>query len=90
MIGHDVWIGHNAIILPSVDKIETGAIIGAGAVIHRDVPPYSVYQGNPARLIKKRFADEKIEDVLQSKWWEKSIDELKGQLEEFRNPLPRF
>lgn len=67
-IGHDVWIGANAIILRGV-KIGTGAVIGAGAVVTRDVPPYAVVVGVPARILKYRFSQEVIDALLKSKWW---------------------
>lgn len=86
-VGNDVFIGHNAIILPTVRNIGDGAIIGAGAVIHQDVPPYAVMTGNPARVVRYRFGEEIIESMLEEKWWEKSIDQLKKDLESFTKPL---
>lgn len=67
-IGHDVWIGSEAIILPGV-TIGTGAIIGAGAVVAKDVPPYAVVVGNPGQVVKYRFAQALIDRLLQSEWW---------------------
>jgi virginiamycin A acetyltransferase len=75
-IGHDVWIGHNAIILPGVSSIGTGAVIGAGSVVTKDVEPYAIVFGNPARLFRFRFDEETIRRLLESRWWEKPIDEL--------------
>lgn len=75
-IGNDVWIGANAIILPSVNTIGNGAVIGAGAVVTKDVAPYTVVAGNPAKIIKSRFNDRQIEYLEQSRWWEKGMDEL--------------
>lgn len=69
-IGNDVWIGSNAIIIDGV-KIGDGAIIAAGAVVNRDVPPYAVVGGIPARIIKYRFSAENIEFLLKYQWWEK-------------------
>jgi virginiamycin A acetyltransferase len=86
-IGNDVWIGHNAIILSGVSSIGDGAIVGAGAVLHKDIPPYAVVVGNPARVVRYRFSEEKIEELLESKWWEKSIDELLPEIESFQKPL---
>ncbi len=74
-IGHDVWIGDRAIVLPSVN-IGTGAIIGAGAVVTKDVPEYGIVVGSPARLIKKRFDDRVIEALLKWQWWHLSPTEL--------------
>ncbi len=68
-IGHDVWIGTRAIIMPGV-TIGTGAIIGAGAVVTKDVGDYEVAVGVPAKVIKKRFPDDIIQKLLQSAWWE--------------------
>jgi acetyltransferase-like isoleucine patch superfamily enzyme len=68
-IGHDVWVGVNAIILPGV-KIGHGAIIGAGAVVPRDVPDYAVVVGNPGRIVKYRFDERLIERLLRVQWWQ--------------------
>lgn len=86
-IGHDVWIGHNAVILSSVRKIGNGAVIGAGAVVHQDVPAYAILVGNPARVVRYRFSKEKIAEVEASRWWEKSPDELLPEFDEFVKPL---
>jgi acetyltransferase-like isoleucine patch superfamily enzyme len=75
-IGNDVWIGQNAIILPSVARIGDGAVIGAGAVVTKDVEPYSIVVGNPARLLRYRFSQETIVKLQESRWWEKSVGEL--------------
>lgn len=75
-IGHDVWIGANALIMGGV-KIGIGAVIGAGAVVTRDVPNYAVVVGCPARIIKKRFSDEKIDRLINSKWWEMDIQSIR-------------
>lgn len=68
MIGNDVWVGSNSTILGGV-RIGDGAVIGAGAVVTKDVAPYSVVGGVPAKLIKYRFAPKKIEELLELKWW---------------------
>lgn len=86
-IGNDVWIGYNAIILSSVHTIGDGAVIGAGAVVHQDVPPYAVVVGNPARVVRFRFSAGTIQELRASRWWEKSPEELKPELESFRRPL---
>ena len=69
IIGNDVWIGIRAVILPGV-KIGDGAVIGAGSIVTKDVGPYEIWAGNPARLIRKRFDDETIRKLLEMKWWE--------------------
>jgi virginiamycin A acetyltransferase len=87
LIGNDVFMGHNVIILPSVKEIGDGAVIGAGSVVQTSVPPYAVVTGNPARVVRFRFSKQKIAELLDSKWWLKSIDELTPEIEEFRKPL---
>jgi acetyltransferase-like isoleucine patch superfamily enzyme len=82
-VGNDVWIGHGAIILPNVQNIGTGSVIGAGSIITKDVQPYSIVAGNPATEIKKRFSDHIIKELLESKWWNKSIDEIKPFIRDY-------
>ena len=69
VIGNDVWIGLKATILPGV-TIGDGAIIGAHAVVSRDVRPYAIAVGNPAREVKRRFDDDTVEDLLAIRWWD--------------------
>lgn len=83
-IGHDVWLGHYSIIMPNVTEIGTGAVVGAGAVVNKDVPPYAVVVGNPARVVRYRFEKDVIAELLKSKWWEKSMEELKPHMLEFQ------
>ena len=85
-IGNDVWIGHNAIILSGVKKIGDGAVIGAGSVVHKNVAPYAILVGNPCRVVKYRFNKDIIEKLLSSKWWEKSIEEIKKNIDEYTSP----
>ena len=75
VIGNDVWIGQNAVVLPGV-HIGDGAIIGANSVVGSDVAPYVIVAGNPARTIRKRFDDELIALLLRFKWWDKDIEEI--------------
>ena len=82
-----MFMGHNVIILPSVNKIGDGAVIGAGSVVHEDVPPYGVVVGHPARLVRYRFNKEVIAGLLASRWWEKPLRELAQDIESFRRPL---
>ena len=72
-IGNDVWIGYNATIMPGV-KIGDGAIIASNSNVVKDVEPYAIVGGNPAKEIKKRFSIDKIEKLLQLKWWDKEMD----------------
>jgi acetyltransferase-like isoleucine patch superfamily enzyme len=85
IIGNDVWLGGNVIILSGV-TVGDGAVVANGAVVSRDVAPYSIVAGNPARLIKYRFSAEMIKELLQIKWWDwpeeiikKNIDLLLSQ-----------
>ncbi len=68
-IGHDVWIGHAATIMPGV-SVDTGAVIGAGAVVTKDVPPYTIAVGVPARIIRQRFEDDVRDALLRIAWWD--------------------
>jgi acetyltransferase-like isoleucine patch superfamily enzyme len=86
-IGNDVLMGHNVIVLPSVRTVGDGAVIGAGAVVNEDVPPYAVVVGHPARVVRHRFKKEIITELLASRWWDKPLAELAKDLEEFRRPL---
>lgn len=82
-IGHDVWIGHGATILPGV-AVGNGAVIGAGAVVSRDVLPYTIVGGVPARLIRRRFSPETGARMDALAWWDWSHAELRGALDNFR------
>lgn len=82
-IGHDVWIGYNAFIMPGVSEIGNGAVIGAGAIVTKNVPPYAVVVGNPARIVKFRFSKEIIDEIQQMSWWKKSIEELLKNADKF-------
>lgn len=75
IIGHDIWIGHGATIMPGV-TIGSGAIIAARAVVTRDVTPYAIVGGNPATVIRKRFTDEEIADLLALAWWDWPLDRI--------------
>ncbi|MDG5469924.1 CatB-related O-acetyltransferase [Deltaproteobacteria bacterium IMCC39524] len=68
-IGNDVWISNNVVILSGV-TISDGAVVGAGSIVTKDVNPYSIVAGNPARVVKKRFSDDIIEQLLDIKWWD--------------------
>jgi virginiamycin A acetyltransferase len=74
-IGSDVWIGTKSVILSGV-TIGHGAIVAAGSIVTKDVPPYAIVGGNPARVIRYRFTPEVIEHLLKLKWWEWPIDKI--------------
>lgn len=82
-IGHDVWIGHGVTILPGV-SVGNGAVIGSGAVVTKDVEPYAIVGGIPAKPIKKRFADEVIQRLQKLAWWDWSHEQLRKALPDFR------
>ena len=89
VVGNDVWVGQNALILPSVGKIDDGAVIGAGAVVTKDVPDFAIVAGNPARVLKYRFSMPTMDKIRKSAWWDSSIDELKKNLDEFVQPIEK-
>ena len=81
-IGNDVWIGKCSCIKAGV-KIGDGAVIGMGTVVTKDIGPYEIWVGNPARMIRKRFDDEVIDGLLQSKWWQLDDGKIKELAESF-------
>lgn len=91
-IGNDVWLGFRAVVLSGV-TIGDGAIIGAGSVVTKDVPPYSIAAGNPAKIIRYRFPKDQIENLLKIQWWNWEIEKIKvnvpllcsKNIEEFTN-----
>lgn len=84
-IGSDVWIGYRAIVMQGV-TIGHGAVIGAGAVVTRDVPPYAIVGGAPARLLRYRFEEVLREALLASNWWGKSDVVLERCADQIRDP----
>ncbi|WP_051287228.1 CatB-related O-acetyltransferase [Algoriphagus mannitolivorans] len=77
LIGNDVWIGQGVIVLSGV-TVGDGAILAAGSVVTKDVEPYTIVAGNPARPIRKRFSEEIIQELLALQWWDKSEEELEA------------
>ncbi|MBW4024741.1 MAG: acetyltransferase [Proteobacteria bacterium] len=82
-IGHDVWIGHGAILLPGV-SVGLGGAIGAGAVVTKDVAPYTIVAGNPARPIRRRVTEEVEAALRRIAWWDWPHDRLTAALPDFR------
>jgi len=74
-IGNDVWIGYGATIMPGV-TIGDGAIIATKAVVTKDVEPYAIVGGNPAKEIRKRFSEEEITNLLEIQWWDWSVEKI--------------
>lgn len=83
-IGHDVWIGHNAVILPGV-SVGNGAVVGAGAVVTKNVEPYAIVAGVPARRINARFPQAVAEKLERLAWWDWELETLKMRLPDFRD-----
>lgn len=79
IIGNDVWVGTEAIIMSGV-TIGDGAVIGARAVVAKDIEPYAIYAGNPARLVRKRFDDSIVQQLLALKWWDFNDSEIEQLL----------
>lgn len=74
-IGPDSWIGERVIVTPGCRRIGIGAVVGAGAVVTKDVPDFAMVGGNPARLIRYRFPERTRQLILASRWWERSVEE---------------
>lgn len=69
VVGHDVWLGYQALILPGV-RIGHGAVVAAASVVTAEVPPYAIVAGNPARVIRRRYADDDVDRLLRAAWWD--------------------
>ena len=84
IIGNDVWIGYEAVILAGV-TIGNGAIIGARAVVTKDVPPYTIVGGVPAQIIRKRFSQNTINTLLKIKWWDWSKEHIMQHISDIQS-----
>jgi phosphonate metabolism protein (transferase hexapeptide repeat family) len=88
-VGHDTWIGHGAIIMPNV-HVGHGAIIGSGGVVTKDVPPFAVAVGVPARVIRQRFPDSIAEALTKIAWWDWDHKTIKERLRDFTGGVEEF
>lgn len=86
IIGNDVWIGCNSVILSKCTSIGNGAIIGAGSIVTKDVPPYAIVAGNPAKIIRYRFDKDTCEQIENTRWWEDTPEHLYKMKEYMNNP----
>ena len=86
VIGNDVWIGYEAVIMAGV-TIGDGAIIGARAVVTKDVPAYAIVGGIPAKLIRKRYSDNTIEALLKTQWWNWSKDRIRNNIDNIKKGI---
>lgn len=84
VIGNDVWIGNNVLILSGV-TIADGAVVAAGSVVTKDILPYAVVGGNPARMIKRRFSDDSITALQAIRWWDWDVERIKANLDLFND-----
>ena len=83
-IGNDVWLGANVIVIDGVN-ISDGAIVAAGSVVTKDIPPYAIVGGVPAKIIRYRFEKNEIEKLLKLEWWDKDIEYLKNNFKKFHD-----
>lgn len=79
VVGNDVWIGYEALLMPGV-KVGDGAIVAARSVVTKDVPPYAIVGGNPAKVVKARFPDEVVTELLAIRWWDWPVDKITRNL----------
>lgn len=87
VIGNDVWIGYGATIMSGI-TIADGAVIATRAVVTKNVEPYTIVGGNPAKVLKKRFSDETIEKLLKIKWWTWTDDKINQNMREICSNTP--
>ncbi|EHH08640.1 acetyl transferase [Agrobacterium tumefaciens CCNWGS0286] len=84
IIGHDVWIGHGVIVLPGV-TVGDGAVLAAGAVVTKDVPPYTIVGGVPAKIIRERFSRSIAEKLTSIAWWDWPFETIMARLSDFQS-----
>ncbi len=88
-VGNDVWIGARAAIMPGV-SIGDGAIVGTAALVTKDVPPYAIVGGNPAKILKYRFPEHIIEAMLDIRWWEWPDEKVEAETDYLLGPIDEF
>ncbi|HEX2925264.1 MAG TPA: DapH/DapD/GlmU-related protein, partial [Ruminiclostridium sp.] len=88
-IGKDTWIGHGAIIMPGV-SVGDGAVVGSGAVVTKDVKPYTIVAGVPAKFIKRRFPEETARKLQSIKWWDWPHEKIKENFKDFLLDIDAF
>ena len=89
LIGNDVWIGVGVVVLRGV-TIGDGVVIGANSVVTKDIPPFAIAVGSPAKVIKYRFNEEKIKKIQESKWWDYELDEAKKIVAKLEEELKKY
>lgn len=88
-IGHDTWLGYGVVVMPEV-SIGEGAVIGSNAVVTKDIPPYAIAVGVPAKVINYRFSEDEINKLQKIKWWNWSYEKLKKYHVDFKLPIIEF
>lgn len=83
-IGHDTWIGHGVVIMPGVN-IGNGAIIGSNSVVTKDVPSYTITAGSPAKIIRRRFAEDICNELEKIRWWDWDYETIKVRVDDFKD-----
>ncbi len=86
-IGHDAWIGAGVIITSGCTSIGIGSVVGAGSIVTSDVPDFGIVVGNPARLVRHRFDEPTRQCILESRWWERSIDDIAPHVGTMTSPV---
>jgi len=89
VVGNDVWIGNDVVIYSGVN-IGDGAVIAGQSIVTKDVPPYSIVAGNPARVVKYRFSEEIIKKLLLYKWWDLSLELIRERLIPYESNIQQF
>jgi phosphonate metabolism protein (transferase hexapeptide repeat family) len=89
ILGHDTWLGHNVIVKPGI-TIGNGAVVGSGSVVTKDLPPYSVSVGVPAKVIRFRFLPEEIQALEEIQWWHWNWAMIKKRVKDFSLPIGQF